>query len=89
MVKYQGTAGAISDETVKQGLALRQAKLEAKKEDAIKRNSGAGASMDAGFGGVANTGFGAGMTTGAPQGGFVTSQGGFSMPQGGFGGFPA
>lgn len=91
MVKYQGTAGAISDETVKQGLALRQAKLEAKKEEAIKKASGAGATMDAGFGG-ANAGFGAGMATGAPAGGFggMMPQGGFggAMPTGGFGGFP-
>lgn len=87
--KYQGTAGAITDETVKQGLALRQAKLEAKKEEAMKKASGAGASMDAGFGG-ATAGFGAGAPTGAPQGGFggMMPQGGFSMPQGGFGGFP-
>ena len=83
--KYQGTAGAITDEIVKQGLALRQAKLE----EAMKKASGAGASMDAGFGG-ATAGFGAGAPTGAPQGGFggMMPQGGFSMPQGGFGGFP-
>lgn len=78
MVKYQGTTGAISEETVKQGLALRQAKLDSKKEEAIKRTSGAGASMDAGFGSMPTGGFGAG----SPQGGF-----GNSMPQGGFGGF--
>ena len=91
MPKYQGVAGAIADETVKQGLALRQAKLEAKKEEAINKASGAGASMDAGFGG-ANAGFGAGAPTGAPTGGFggMMPQGGFggSMPTGGFGGFP-
>lgn len=88
MVKYQGTVGAIADETVKQGLALRQAKLEAKKEEAIKKASGA--SMDAGFAG-ANAGFGAGMSTGAPTGGFggMMPQGGFTgAPTGGFGGFP-
>lgn len=87
MVKYQGTAGAISEETVKQGLALRQAKLDAKKEDAIKRSSGAGATMETGFGGATNAGFGtanAGFGAGAPAGGF----GGGMMPQGGFGGFP-
>lgn len=90
MPKYQGTAGALTDEVVKQGLALRQAKLEAKKEEAI--NKASGASMDSGFGG-ANAGFGAGMSTGAPTGGFgggMMPQGGFggSMSTGGFGGFP-
>ena len=82
-IKYQGTAGAVSEESVKQGLALRQAKLEAKKEDAMKKNSGANTSMDTGFGGVptggANQGFG------AATGGFGAPTGGF----GGFGGFPA
>ena len=71
MVKYQGTAGALSDETVKQGLALRQAKLETKKEEAIKKSSGAG---------FDNVGAGAGF--GASTGGF-----GGAMPTGGFGGF--
>lgn len=89
MPKYQGIAGALTDETVKQGLALRQAKLESKKEEAMKKASGVG--MENGFSGV-NAGFGAGMTAGAPTGGFnnMAPTGGFggSMPTGNFGGFP-
>ena len=77
-VKYQGTVGAISEETVKQGLALRQAKLETKKEEANKKTLGSNTSMEAGFGTSANGGFT------APQGGFTAPQGGFA----GFGGFP-
>lgn len=78
-VKYAGTVGAINPETAKQGLAIRQAKLESKKEDAIKRTSG-GANMNVGFGAPQGTGFG------APQieQGFGTMGTGF----GGFGGFP-
>ena len=86
MPKYQGVAGAISDETVKQGLALRQAKLEAKKEEAINKASGAGVTMDAGFG-VTNVNFGTGVPTGSFEG--MMPQGGFSGAQtSGYGGFP-
>lgn len=83
-IKYQGVAGALTDETVKQALALREARLENKKEDAMKREAN---SMNGGFGG-ADAGFGAtasseGFGGAMPQGGF-----GGSMPTGGFGGFP-
>lgn len=71
--KYAGTPGAISEDSVKQGLALRQARLEKRKEDSAKTS---GATMDSGFGA-------------APAGtGFTAPGVGFGMPAGGFSGFP-
>ncbi len=75
-IKYTGTTGAIDQESVKQGLALRCANLEDKKEKAIKKSSASSTSMATNF----ETGFGS-------VGGFNKPQGGFTVPTG-FGGFP-
>lgn len=83
-VTYPGTPGAIAEDVVKQALALREAKLAKKKEDAEKRSQATGMStnMETGFGGA---GFAApngnGFNTQA-TGGFATN-----MPTGSFGGF--
>lgn len=75
-VIYAGTVGAISEDDIKKGLALRQAKFDASKEKSQSKNNGA--TMTSGFG-----------TAGAPAGGFPT--GGFPTGNAGagtFGGFP-
>lgn len=79
--KFEGVPGAISLETTKQGIAIREQKLQEKKDNAIKNSQG-GATMDAGFGGVNPGGFNTGA--GMMPGGFNTGMG---MP-GGFGSFP-
>lgn len=88
------TQNPISEETVRQALAIREAKLEENKERAIKKMN-EGASMNTGFGGApvgaptqngfgAPVGFGTGNAgMGAPaQNGFgtVNSQNGFGAP---------
>lgn len=80
---YAGTENALKEEVVKQGLALRQAKLEEKKTEAINKPADTG--MTQGFGGVAPQGGVNGTIGTMRMNGTMPIGGGF--PTGG--GFPA